>query len=561
MAITDINISEELTTNAPSIKYRGNEGPKSPEEQKQLMMAQLEEEYSKYVFEMEEQGLQPMSFQQFIEQAMAEGQISSAQRMPNRQIAAYGGRARYGLGSFVKKFTRPIKKVVSKVGDVASSDLGKAALTAAGIYGLGGGFGGPGNWGLNKGFSFGKMLPNIKSGLTSLKPQYFKPSTTKSMTSTGLHNYKTPSRFSKMISNFPGGKIGLGLTASSLLPLAGIGMEEDEVLEDFPIADKISQSFDIDYSKMRQEIAEAAQRGAGLDEIKAIQVKYGVTPSTLGSSWDTIKKSAEGGRINRYSGGLSIPSQNTMQDAIKTSMQDKMGGITDVMKQADLYREGDVGQMYMNQGGRIGADEGGLMDLGGMEKDYRAEGGFVPIGKKEKADDVPARLSVNEFVMTADAVRGAGDGDIDKGSEVMEGIMENFEEKGKAMKGAMMPMKSKMKPLSSRRGPMESGVGKVLRGALEATGAAPSANVPMEELETLFEGIRNVPDDQMKMAGPDWYIKRIEHLIFLGYSYDEAAEIAYDSDKYYEAIGLDPFARKQGAQDMFEVSERLSEVV
>jgi hypothetical protein len=37
--------------------------------------------------------------------------------------------------------------------------------------------------------------------------------------------------------------------------------------------------------------------------------------------------------------------------------------------------------------------EGGMIDLGGMEKDYRAEGGFVPIGGKEKADDVPARLS------------------------------------------------------------------------------------------------------------------------------------------------------------------------
>jgi len=268
--------------------------------------------------------------------------------MPNRQMAAYGGRARYGLGSFVKKFTRPIKKVVSKVGDVASSDLGKAALIGGAMFGL------PGTQfgGLLGRASFGEAAPSIfgkTGGIKALLPQYFKPSTTKSMTSTGLHNYKTPSRFSKMISNFPGGKIGLGLTASSLLPLAGIGMEEDEVLEDFPIADKISQSFDIDYSKMRQEIAEAAQRGAGLDEIKAIQVKYGVTPSTLGSSWDTIKKSAEGGRINRYSGGLSIPSQNTMQDAIKTSMQDKMGGITDVMKQADLYREGDVGQRRKNR--------------------------------------------------------------------------------------------------------------------------------------------------------------------------------------------------------------------
>ena len=44
------------------------------------------------------------------------------------------------------------------------------------------------------------------------------------------------------------------------------------------------------------------------------------------------------------------------------------------------------------------------MNLGGLEKDYRTTGGFVPIGAYEKKDDVPARLSKNEFVMTADAV-------------------------------------------------------------------------------------------------------------------------------------------------------------
>ena len=83
------------------------------------------------------------------------------------------------------------------------------------------------------------------------------------------------------------------------------------------------------------------------------------------------------------------------------------------------------------EGGRIGKAEGGLLDMGGMEKDYRAEGGFVPIGEYEKkADDVPARLSVNEFVFTADAVRGAGQGDIDKGAEIMENMMENLENGG-----------------------------------------------------------------------------------------------------------------------------------
>ena len=86
--------------------------------------------------------------------------------------------------------------------------------------------------------------------------------------------------------------------------------------------------------------------------------------------------------------------------------------------------------MAMKDGGRIPAQEGGIMDLGGMEKDYRNEGGFVPIGGKEKADDVPARLSKNEFVFTADAVRNAGGGDIDEGAAVMERMMEHLEQGG-----------------------------------------------------------------------------------------------------------------------------------
>ena len=90
----------------------------------------------------------------------------------------------------------------------------------------------------------------------------------------------------------------------------------------------------------------------------------------------------------------------------------------------------DTGIATVAQGGRIGAQEGGLMNLGGMEKDYREEGGFVPIGGQERADDVPARLSKNEFVFTADAVRAAGGGDIDAGAEVMENVMENLERGG-----------------------------------------------------------------------------------------------------------------------------------
>ena len=71
--------------------------------------------------------------------------------------------------------------------------------------------------------------------------------------------------------------------------------------------------------------------------------------------------------------------------------------------------------------------EGGIMNLGGLEMDLRAKGGFVPIGRKEKADDVPARLSKNEFVFTAKAVKGAGKGDVKKGAKKMYQLMRQYE--------------------------------------------------------------------------------------------------------------------------------------
>jgi hypothetical protein len=74
----------------------------------------------------------------------------------------------------------------------------------------------------------------------------------------------------------------------------------------------------------------------------------------------------------------------------------------------------------------VEAKDGGLMDLGGKEMDLR-KGGFVPIGKKERADDVPARLSKNEFVMTADAVRAAGGGSVNEGAKRMYKVMNELE--------------------------------------------------------------------------------------------------------------------------------------
>jgi hypothetical protein len=87
----------------------------------------------------------------------------------------------------------------------------------------------------------------------------------------------------------------------------------------------------------------------------------------------------------------------------------------------------------LKKGGRPGYAQGsGIMNLGGLEKDYRFSGGFVPIGEYERKDDVPARLSKNEFVMTADAVRAAGGGSINKGAQRMYDTMKHLEARPEA---------------------------------------------------------------------------------------------------------------------------------
>ena len=113
------------------------------------------------------------------------------------------------------------------------------------------------------------------------------------------------------------------------------------------------------------------------------------------------------------------------------------------VKDLDMDEYSKLSREYNNENpdpyetGRKKNAAGGIMSMpmgeprvnqGGVtELDYRAKGGFVPVGIKEKADDVPAMLSKNEFVFTADAVRGAGNGSIEKGAQKMYDTMKNLE--------------------------------------------------------------------------------------------------------------------------------------
>jgi hypothetical protein len=148
----------------------------------------------------------------------------------------------------------------------------------------------------------------------------------------------------------------------------------------------------------------------------------------LGRRYDDPRYYAMGGRVNYQTGGQTkTPPKFIPMDLESVAFRlfkDNLDNLT--------YNQKQTVYDYIEQN-RNKKAMGGIMNLkmGGMpvEMDLRAKGGFVPIGKKERADDVPARLSKNEFVFTAKAVRNAGGGDIRKGAKRMYNLMHKLEAK------------------------------------------------------------------------------------------------------------------------------------
>jgi hypothetical protein len=144
---------------------------------------------------------------------------------------------------------------------------------------------------------------------------------------------------------------------------------------------------------------------------------------------------AQGGRIGYKDGTPKVPENLPTENYLKE--------LEEFLKKRKEYekRRMMAPTQEAAQGGRIGKYGGGIgtampriptgmprVNAGGItELDYRQEGGFVPMGVKEKADDVPAMLSKNEFVMTADAVKAAGGGSVEKGAQRMYDTMKRLE--------------------------------------------------------------------------------------------------------------------------------------
>jgi hypothetical protein len=138
---------------------------------------------------------------------------------------------------------------------------------------------------------------------------------------------------------------------------------------------------------------------------------------------------AKGGRVNFEEGGTGF--MKWLKANYGLEVKD-----LDLEQYVKLSREFNNENPDPNETGRkknaMGSMPVGIMrtnKAGVMERDYRDKGGFVPVGIKEKADDVPAMLSKNEFVFTADAVRGAGNGSIEKGAQRMYDTMKKLEKR------------------------------------------------------------------------------------------------------------------------------------
>jgi len=133
-----------------------------------------------------------------------------------------------------------------------------------------------------------------------------------------------------------------------------------------------------------------------------------------------------GGRMKYAIGSTQQPMQ--MQPMNKTQGISRTL-VTNAMKDPkfiQILQQVKAGKTQGRPGYRFGSAPMRTNQAGITELDYRQKGGFVPpIGIKEKADDIPAMLSNNEFVFTADAVRGAGGGSVDKGAKRMYGLMKH----------------------------------------------------------------------------------------------------------------------------------------
>jgi hypothetical protein len=415
-----------LDAGAPSIKYTGDIKPQmasAPDP-----MAEL---YNMFL-DLKQKGQIPkeMGFEQFKqlmeEQSSSQGGIMD---MVPREQALFGGRVNYGLGSSFKK---AVKKVTGAVKDVVKSDLGKAALTAAAMYYA------PG-FGIKAQGGFAPFLQNAKIGAGNFL--FGMPGDMGGrVAGTGIL-----SKIGGMLPQTFGGKAALGITALGGLTgyLASQGMDEQEIEE----------------VKSRPEALKGYLRQYYVNLNPEVKNKPELVEKFVNSQLGEYAY-ATGGRV-KYAKGTDRD-QQTMElkdvdpnlragpdwyikriEALMYEYDMDYDTAAEIAFDSDKYFE--LMPDGLAKGGRPGYAMGNTAQMaagieglpfrqnqaGVGEVDLRETGGFIPpVGVKEKADDIPAMLSNNEFVFTADAVRGMGEGNVNVGAQRMYDMMKKLEKGG-----------------------------------------------------------------------------------------------------------------------------------
>ena len=330
-------------------------------------------------------------------------------------------RNQYGLGSLVKSIGKGVKKAVSGVKDFAKSDLGKAALLYAGGTFLGGtsALGGAGGSFMSRLASPGNLMnlaniPSYLGGKVSGIPGASK------------------------VSNFFGGEKTLGKTAAMFAGGTLLG----SLASAAESGDEEAVAATRDVNALRSYLEKGYRNlNYSEDEIPAL-VESDVAEYTQ----DMARGMANGGRIG-YAGGTEFEEYLKGREEFNKK-QNAEQLYKEFLENKRRQKVAEQKTMAAN-GGRIGyalgtpeqnaIEAAGIMNLplnqnpaGVTELDLRETGGFIPpVGVKEKADDIPAMLSNNEFVFTADAVRGMGDGNVNKGAQRMYDMMKKLEKGGR----------------------------------------------------------------------------------------------------------------------------------
>ena len=334
----------------------------------------------------------------------------------------------YFLGGIGDAIKDTVKGVAKGISGILKSDIGKAALIGGGLFGIPGTqFGGL----LGKG-----SIANIIGQKAMTQAPFAKGTGIKGFFQNILGGEKTLGKTAKVFAG--------GTALGAVLEASGLGDDEKRELVASRNIDALKGYLRKGYRNLNPEAS---------DEEVATFVEentreYAATGGRIGFESGTPKK-----KIKSFDDIPLIKGPYKIKyDEDGNRIKPEMPRGKPFKYNPDLIYKPEKMPYYLTKplkkamGGRIGYAKGtdeivdqasGIMGLpkringaGVKELDLRESGGFIPpVGVKEKADDIPAMLSNNEFVFTADAVRGMGNGNVNKGAQRMYDMMKTLESK------------------------------------------------------------------------------------------------------------------------------------